>query len=211
MVGLTVFTIFVAISTVYYTTLFPEVEGPMEDAKSFISEQVFDSLSVSAQDVYVKYDGGPALLRFDFNWPHGTPNSTIVLDSNGASLDCIIEGNTLSWAVPGTGTYTVRYSDAEVELRCDRNPSGPIVNVVPWAGVPQKLFSEERISEMNATPYDDFREALGIDQNFRVWINMSGTEYWYGPVPSPTSAIYTSEKRGTLETGEPVSVRILMW
>ena len=187
------------------------IEPADELSLAFRTPGTVDAISVTAQDVHVKYDGGPAVLRFDFNWPLGTQNSTMALDTAGNPLDCRIDGNTIYWGVPGSGSYTIRYSDAEVMMRCDDNPTGPIVDVVPWAGVPQKLFSPERISEMNATPYNTFRGDLGIEQGFRVWINMSGTEYWYGPTPPPTSRIYTAEKWGMLETGEPVGVRILMW
>ena len=215
MVGITVFTIFMAISTVYYVTLFPEKGSPMEDAKSFISENVFDALSVNAQEITVRYDGSPDVLSFNLNWAGGGQNSTMVLDSTGNPVDCRIVGDTLyvNSLVGGLNYFTIRYSDAEVGMRCTGTfQITGAQPVTPWASVPAKMFSEARISNMSLTPYQTFRDSLDINQNFRVWINMSGTESWYGPELSTTSGIYTAEKWYRLEeTGEIIGVRVYMW
>ena len=211
MVGVIVFAIFTAMSLVYYTTLFPEKTSPLEDGKTFISEEIFNELSVSTQEITVNYDGAPGVLKFDFNWPLGTKNSTVVL-LGGSEMDCEIEGDTIYWNALGPGYYTIRYSDADVNLRCNKQLPPAATTVEPWVGIPEKMFSQAKINEMSSTPYQTFRENLGLVQNFRIHVNMTGSESWYGPQAPPASMIFTAEKSLKLEeTGEIIKVRVLMW
>lgn len=217
LVAIMIFLVFVSFSFVYYTQTVRQKAHPLADTKEFVADQITGYLFIDTYEIPVQYSsGGPqsdAVLHFDYSWPNGEPNTTRVF-MNGASQPCTIDSGTLYWEsdlVAGTNNFTVRYSDNNVSSRCTDSLSGG-TQVIPWSEEYSSMLSQDRVDEMNSTPYGTFKSSLAVDRDFRIELNISGTNYTYGP-PTPTvSDVYIVRRFGkTEENGEQADIRIHVW
>ena len=217
-IGVSIFIIFSALTIIYYTNLTAiEQVHPLQDSASMFADTIMDYLQVDAYSVPVKYDAAaPAsdvVFYLDLIWPVGQNTTSVLKD--GTSQECYITGERLYWksdVTSGKNNFTVRFRDLEQSLQCtDTLALGGAVQTFPGAMEKSLMLSQTRIDEMNATNYSLFKNSLNIDRQFRVEMDINGTEFNYGPV-TPLTDIFAREKWGTiLETDERVSMRILVW
>ncbi len=218
-VAIGVFLVFIGAGFQYYSNLFQSRAQPMELVVGDISDRVTDFLKTDVYEVPIKVNSPVAksdVLYFDYTWPsEGAKNSTKILQDS-ASKDCIISGSTLYFQTDlnvGENFFTMRYSDKNVSMNCSGTfGTGNSNQTIPWAGVKRNMISQSNIDEMNATDYTTFKNNQGINRDFRVNVNVSGSVNYYGLNPPSATNVYVRETRWALEeTDEEVIIRILSW
>jgi hypothetical protein len=216
-VAVSVFLIFIGMGFAYYWGLFEANPDPIGISLDSMNSKVLGFLEVDSWETPVRYNSSAAglqILYLDFSWPSGTENSTRILDS-GLPLDCMLQAGRLYFqanADEGDNDFLMTFSNASGPPACDYILETAGANQsVPWASEMFRRISQSRISQMLATEYVQFRQYLGITRNFRVEID-SGSTSAYGPQAPNYTSTYVRETHSQMqETGQPVTVRVMVW
>jgi len=147
----------------------------------------------------------------DFQWPEGAKNSTRLFDS-GLPLSCMLQGDRVYFQADvqeGDNNFDMTFANMSSPLLCDSFlDTGVAFACVPWASERSVSVSQSRISQMLGTDYVQFRQSLGIIQNFRVEVQGS----FYGPESPRYSNTYVKETSSLIqETGQPVAISVAVW
>ncbi len=216
-VAVSVFLIFIGIGFAYYWGLFETNSDPIGISLDTVNGKAIGFLSVDSWSTPVRYNSSGAGLQtlyLDFSWPEGTRNSTRILDS-GLPLDCMLQGGRLYFQANvenGDNDFLMTFSNTSEPPACgsifettDANQS------IAWASERSVRISQSRISQMLATEYGQFRQSLGITRNMRIEMD-SGTTAAYGPSPPQYTNTHVKETNSMIqETGQPVTVRVMVW
>ncbi len=213
-IAVSVFLIFIALGFSYYWSLFEAQPGTAQDSLEFVNQKVLGFLQVDSWKVPVRYNSsnpGIAVLYFDFQWPDGTRNSTRILDS-GLELDCMLQGDRVYFQASveeGENYFDLTFANMSSPIACDSFLDTQNSNqTTPLALDKSRSVSQSSISQMLATEYVKFRQSLEIARNFRV---EAGTQS-YGPSSPPYSNTYVKETQSIVqETGQPITVRVMVW
>ena len=74
------------------------------------------------------------------------------------------------------------------------------------------MVSQANINSMTALDYTDFKDSLGIKRDFRVIMNISGTETAYGLTEPIKRDVYVRETDSEIEgIGDNLNIRVLVW
>lgn len=216
--GFGIFLIFAALMLAYYANVTTaDRSQPLEDSSTLFADRIVEYLQVSVYDVPVRYtSSGPvsnAVLYLEFSWPFG--KNTTQLFKGSSPQTCNITGNTLYWRSDlssGVNNFTMRFTTLDQDLQCDASLTVAGANqTIPGAVQKGKMVSQTRLDNMTNTSYGYFKESLGIDRDFRIELDINGTESSYGP-ETPLADVYVRERWGTiLETNQDISIRILLW
>jgi hypothetical protein len=217
-VAIMVFLIFVGWGFSYYLTFFPEAGTGLEYAADSDSGKIMDFLSTDVYSVPVRLNAGAkdnAVLKARLGWYGGTKNSTRVFQ-NSVSLPCRIAGDDLYWLAnlsSGWNHFDVEFSDTDTSLNCDSDFS--LVNVtqtIPWVGEKRTLVSMSRINGMTGTVYEDFREGLGIGEDFNLTLEWNGGSETYGkPLPGNRDVHARQFESLVWESPEDINISVRVW
>jgi hypothetical protein len=213
-VAVSVFLVFVGIGFAYYWGFFEDRPDSIGISLDDANRKVLDFLTVDSWKVPVRYNSSSAgivVMYFDFQWPEGTKNSARILDS-GLPLSCMFQGDRLYFQADvqnGNNDFEVTFANISSPMLCnsalDTSGSYP---AVPWVSEKTRLVSQSRIDQMLGTDYSQFRQSLEILRNFRVEAGTSS----YGPSAPSYTNTYVKETRSLIqETGQPVTVRVMVW
>jgi hypothetical protein len=216
-IAVSVFLVFVGIGMTYYWGLFETNSNSVGLSLDTVNKQVLDFLTVDSWKVPVRYSSsssGLAVMYFDFSWPEGTKNSARILDS-GLPLTCMLQGDRLYFEASldqGGNEFLMTFANVSTPLACNAVlETSSAQAVLPLASEKSRTISQARIDQMLATDYNQFRQSLGITRNMRIEID-SGTTSVYGPSPPQYTNTYVRETRSLIqETGQPVTVRVMVW
>jgi hypothetical protein len=219
-VGLMVFLVFVAWSFVYFMNVFStDSLQSLDDVADSVSSKVAGYLTVDSYEMPVKHvsagNASDAVLYLDYAWPsEGAKNSTRVYHA-GSALPCNLTGDRLYWTsdvVSGGNHFTVRFSDSNGTANCTGGGlGGPLNKTIPMSAVKSRKLSNGRVSSMASMDYGSFRSALGIGDDFRVILNVSGTETIFGLSPPNASDVHVKSTRHATLDGAPAEIRVLVW
>jgi hypothetical protein len=215
-IAMALFLIFISWSFVYYTGFF-SITPDMRAGVEGISGKVMDFLSIDVYDVPVVFnstEAGSWVLYMDFSWPGYSKNSTRIF-SESQSLPCYMSGNRVYWQaglIQGENRFEMRYYDENVSLFCDSSFSlANATQAIPWISEKSKAISQAKINQMLATNLHSFRYALGINQDFRVEVEINNVTTEYGTDPPLGYDVHVKETLGRKENDEGVKVRVLTW
>ena len=218
-IAVILFITFVSWSFVYFINVFNvEESSPLMEAMTDISKDITDYLSVDYYEVPVKFNApvtGPDALYIDYIWPStGSKNSTM-LYQGGNPIGCNITGNRLYWdanTVPGNNFYTITYSEKNTTMNCTGGFSTSPVNMtIPLSSVKSKRLSQTLLSNMLASDYGTIKNQIGIPNEFRIEFNISGSLSTFG-IPAPnSSSVFAKTTRLATETGNQVTVTVMVW
>jgi len=217
-VAIMVFLIFVGWSFSYYFTLFPESGGFLGSAADTGKEKIIGFLSTDVYSVPVKVESGGednVVLKASGVWYHGEKNSTrVVRDS--VSLQCRIAGDDLYWLAnlsSGWNYFGIEFSGIESGLNCDSGFSlSNSTQAVPWALESVEMISLTMINEMTNTSYDDFKDEVGLEEDFSVSLEWGGSIQTYGKSLPLGSDVYVRRYEGMIwENSEDINVSIRLW
>jgi hypothetical protein len=216
-VAVSVFILFIGIGFAYYWGLFEANPDPVGISLDSVNGKVLSFLEVDSWSAPVRYNSSAAGLQtlyLDFTWPEGTKNSTRILDS-GLPLDCMLQDGRLYFEAnveEGDNDFLMTFSNTIGPPECDSILETAGANQsIPWASEKSLAVSQSRITQMLSTEYSQLRQSLGIARNFRVEID-SGTTSAYGPSPPNYTSTYVRETHSIIqETGQPVTVRVMVW
>ena len=219
-VGIALFVLFVAWSFIYLSSVFSAERGDaMEEASRTISGRIAAYLTVDAYEIPVSYtsqsNASGVVFYFDHAWPSaGARNSTRVYGSINA-LPCNITGNRLYWqsdVTEGANSFIVRYSNKDVAMNCTGGFPIMIGNkTIPWSAVKKQLLSQDRINGMAAMDYPAFKMSLGIERDFRVELNASGSVTEYGSLVPNGTDVHVKTTRHGMEDNRKAEMRVLTW
>ena len=218
-IALGVFLVFVGTGFQYYLNLFQTTSDPMELVIGDISDKIINFLKTDVYEVPIKVNSAETrsdVLHFDYTWlSEGAKNSSRILQ-DGTRLNCNITGSTIYWQAnleAGDNYFKLRFSDKNASMNCTDVFSIDNANkTIPWAAVKREMISQSKIDEMNSTDYTTFKSGLGINRDFRVSVNVSGTVTNYGLNPPNATNVYVKETRWALEeTDDEVIIRVLAW
>ena len=213
-IAVSVFLVFIGIGFAYYWGLFETNSNPVQASLEPVNGKVLGFLMVDSWNVPVRYTSsgsGLEVLYLDFSWPEGTRDSTRILDSN-LPLSCMLQGDRVYFQADvqeGDNDFEMTFSNVSSPPACsymletaDANQS------VPWASEKSMRISQARVDQMLATDYSQFRQSLGIIRNFRVEAGTSS----YGPSPPQYTSTYVKETYSIIqETGQPITIRVMVW
>jgi len=219
-VTIALFLVFVAWSFTFYASLFTEKGTPLQEEIDTVNDKIMDFLKIDVYNVPIRYNSTNetenAVLYLNFTWPSGTKNSTRILQDS-TSLSCQFIGDTVYWQADLINTtfnyFSMQFSNKTASLNCTSSFSiQDELKTISWAMEKKKLVSQGKIDEMTALSYTDFKNNLSISRDFRVEINISGTETNYGKTLPLVRDIYVKETESELEeTGDNLNVRVLVW
>ena len=215
-IAISAFLVFIGLGFGFYWTLFESNANPTQASLEPVNQKVLDFLEVDSWTVPIRYDSladETAVIYFGFSWPEGTRNSTRILDS-GLPLDCMLRGDSVYFQASvqqGANSFLMAFANVSSSspLYCTSVLETSNANLsIPWVSEKSVRISQEKIGQMLSTDYTQFRESLGIARNFRVGIDSS----FYGPQPPAYTNTYVRETHSLIqETGQPVTVRVLVW
>ena len=218
-IAIGVFFVFLSTGFQYYFNFFQIGAQPTEKVVGDISDRITGFLKADVYDIPVIVDSQEArsdVLYLSYTWPSaGAKNSTRILKA-GARLDCNLTGDSIYWQADlavGSNNFTMRVIDADSGVNCTDAFSIENANkTIPWAGVKSRMISQSRVDEMMATEYPAFKSSLGINRDFRAYVNVSGNATAYGLNTPNATNFYEKETRWALaETGGEVIIRVLAW
>ncbi len=217
-VAIMVFVVFAIWSFSYYFTLFPADVGILKPAADVDTGRIMGFLSSSLYTVPVKVSSSGennSVLYASSVWYYGTKNSTRVL-GNGVSLDCRIIGDNLYWLAnlsSGDNYFYIEFSDVNSPLNC--SSTFPIVNethVTPWTIEKKTLVSLSKINNMTNTSYDDFKERLGLAEDFNISMEWDGSSETYGlPIPKHRNIYSRKHMNVLLENMKKINITVRVW
>jgi hypothetical protein len=220
-VAFVLFLIFVSWSFVYFSTILSvEAANPLEGTIKSVSDNIVEYLTVDAYEMPVRHNSNSnvtdAVFYFDYVWPsEGAKNSTKVYNNIGDPVFCNITGNTIFWmadADAGFNYFTITYSNKNVTLNCsDGDLGNPINKTIPWSAVRKRKVSQERINDMVNTGHESFKTKLGIERDFRVEMNVSGSITVYGMSPPNATSVYTKTTLHATENNQQAEIKVLIW
>jgi hypothetical protein len=216
-VAVSVFLVFIGIGMAYYWGLFETDSNAIGLSLDTVNSKVLDYLTVDSWKVPVRYTSsaaGLAVMYLDFSWPQGTKNSTRILDS-GLPLSCMFQGNRLYFEADveqGDNDFLMTFANVSESPACNSILDTANSNAsLPMASEKSRTVSQSRIDQLLASDYGQFRQSLGITRNVRIEID-SGVTSTYGPQPPQYTNTYVRETRSLIqETGQPVTVRVMVW
>ncbi|RLI95892.1 MAG: hypothetical protein DRO99_05245 [Candidatus Aenigmatarchaeota archaeon] len=219
-IGIMIFLVFTSWSMVYFfNTFVTEKEYPMTEVADDISDKIIDYVTIDSYEIPVSITVENAstdnVFYFDYSWPsEGAKNSTMVYKS-GTEQECLISGSRLYWQSdldPGQNHFTVTYSDKNVTLVCDDSIQTSNINqTIPWAAVKENVVSQDRINDMTSSSYGSIQRSLGIERDFRVVFNVSGTLTEYGKLTPNSTDVFVKSTYHAMESGDRVDIRIMVW
>lgn len=218
------FLIFVAWAFTFYASLFTEKAAPLEEAVDTVNDKMLNFLMLDVYKVPIKFNSSNetnnSVLFFNFTWPDGTKNSTRIFQDS-SSLPCQIIDNvydgTIYWEANLTNLtfnyFSMQFSNKTSNLSCSYSFSkGNETQAMPWVMEKKRLVSQDKINEMTNSSYGNFKNSLSISRDFRIELNISGTETNYGLTEPLIRNVYVKETGSKIEeTGENVTIRVLVW
>lgn len=213
-IALSVFLIFVGIGMISYWGLFQTSANPVQSSLDPINQKVLDFLTVDSWTAPVRYNSsgsGTTVMYFDFSWPDGTRNSTQVLYS-GLSLSCMLQGSRVYFEAnvqEGDNYFEMTFANESSPVLCDSILETENANLsIAWASERAVRISQSRLDQLLASDYSQFRGSLEITRNFRVEAGAVS----FGPSPPQYTNTYVKESRYLIqETGNPVTIRVMVW
>jgi hypothetical protein len=213
-IALSVFLIFIGIGMASYWGLFQINSNPVQSSLGPINQKILDSLMVDSWTTPVRYNSsgsGITVMYFDFSWPEGTRNSTRMFYSN-LPLSCMLQGNRVYFEASvqeGDNDFEMTFANMGSPLMCDSVLETENANLsVPWASERTVRISQSRLDQLLASDYSQFRQSLGITRNFRVEAGAVS----FGPQPPQYTNTYVKESRYLIqETGQPITIRVMVW
>ncbi len=214
-VAIGIFVVFVGWSIVYYTGFFAG-EADISQGMDSLAERVVESLEVAEYSMPVRHDSpgtGQGILYAELLLPGVEEGQLKVLDG-GEELECMLSGDRLYWEADleaGENGFDIVYSDLDID-GCDGSFGTSGANqTYPLSAVRSMKISGARLLEMQSTPYQDFRESLGIGNDIRLeW--SGAVQGSYGPEAPGNRDVFVREtSRPLLELAGTVDMRILAW
>lgn len=217
--GLVVFLIFTAWALGFYFTIYDTGPlGGLEAAAESVKDDVVAFLTAEVHQIPVRFNSSSsqtdAVLSATHTWPLGK-NSTQLL-SGSSSLPCRFSGDTIYWQADlsaGENWFTIKYANLDTPLNCNGtfDISSPN-NTKPWSAEKTSMFLQEKLDNMTATEYSSFKSSLEINRNFRLDMDINGTESSYGPAAPQHSNVHVKETAGTIyENEKTIELRVLVW
>ncbi len=215
--AITVFMFFVVWSFAFYFSLFLFDEGYTGVAADVAMESLMDSIETSSYSVPVTYDSASqeddAVLMAGFVW-YGGNRSTTRVRRGGESLDCRVIGNDTYWLAnlsSGENHFRIEFAYSNY-TGCNGSFSvATSYRTIPGALERKVMLSLPGVYEMNSTPYDEFRESMGMENDFMVEIGGSSPVV-YGKTPPSARDVYARNfVRTIFETMEEVNVTFTVW
>lgn len=219
-IGIFVFLVFVAWAFSYYFALFEEEGDQLGLVAEIEREKITDFLSVNVYESPVKYDSpndvNNGVLKAKSVWYSGEKSSTRIF-SGEQSLPCRISGDDLYWEADitsGSNYFRIQIADVNETMNCSGTFGISDSNLtIPWAFEKKTTLSLTRINEMESTDYDEFRDSLGINEDFRIKVGRETEDIEYGrSIPEGAINVNSKEFQNRLfETSEMVNVTIAVW
>lgn len=219
--AIAVFLIFVSWSFTFFFSFIRFDQGYLNIANDIEMEKVMDFLEVDTYslpvEAYSSSGQSGTVLKTGYIWYHGNRNTTRV-SGGGSLLPCRIVGNESFWQAdlsPGENHFTIEFCDLEENTSsCNGTfPTAGANQTVPWALEHSEMVSLSRINNMTSSGYDEFRELVGMTQDFSLEILGESTNVTFGAnlTESPDN-VFVRERNNTIwETKEEVSVRFALW
>jgi hypothetical protein len=214
-VAIGVFVVFVSWSLVYYTGFFTG-EADISRGLDSLAGRVVEYLEVAEYSMPVRYDSpesGQGVLYAELFLPGVGESQLRVLD-DGGELECMLSGDRLYWRADletGENMFEIAYSDLDTGGCGGSFGTMGSNQTFPLSAVGVMKLSRTRLIEMQATPYQEFRESLGIGNDIRLVWN-GALQGSYGPEPPGNRDVFVRESsRPLLELSGTVDMRILVW
>lgn len=210
-----IFIVFVGWSLVYYTGFFTD-DVDISQGMDSLTGRVLGSLEAEEYSIPVRYDSpdsGQGVLYAELFLPDIGESQMRVL-GEGSELDCMLSGDRLYWQAEleeGDNDFQIVYSDAGLGGCGDSLDTSGANQTFPLSAVRVEKLSQARILEMQAMPYRDFRESLGIGNGIRLeW--SGAVQGSYGPRAPGNRDVFVRElSRPLLEQPGKVDLRVLAW
>jgi len=219
-IGIMVFLVFIGWAFAYYFAIFQQSDMQFEIAAGIERDKVLNFISASVYEAPVIYESGEAVsgavLKAKSVWYSGEKNATKVF-SGSEALPCRIDGDDLYWqadVASGTNVFAIAMADVNTTMNCTASFAITSSNLtVPWAFEKKTMASLARLQQMNGTAYGTFKDALGINQNFRIKIEKASGGMTYGKsIPSGPVNVHSKEfGREIFETSEQANITIYVW
>jgi len=215
-----IFLAFVVWAFSFYTSFFPDSPTHASEFVDIINGKVLDFIMVDTYSVPIRVnhtlEETDVVLNFTYVWPGISKNSTRIY-RGPTELPCQIIGDDIYFQSDLTNLtynyFTMTYTNISMEQRCSGTFDIENSNLTfPWAAEHVKLLSQSKINEMTNQSYQDFKTNLSISRDFRIEINVSGTEINFGSAVPNNRNVYVKETFTKLEeTNGAVDIRVLVW
>jgi hypothetical protein len=219
-VGIFVFLVFVTWGFSYYFMLFEESENIFGVVAGIERDKIIEYMSSDVFEIPVMYnspdDVNNGVLKAKSIWYHGERNATNVF-SGGQSLPCRVSGDDLYWEsdlTTGPNYFKIQIADLEKPMNCSGTFSISSFNLTePWVFENKKMISLTKINDMMNMSYDDFKEAISVNEDFKIKIERAGGDIEYGKsIPEgPANVVSKQMERKIFETSEIVNITVAVW
>ena len=214
-----IFIILVAWSYIYISGFFQEQTIEMQDVAERLLEKVIDSVSVDVYRIPAELnsdlDEENVILYTRFIWGDEMKNSTEVYLDN-SSLPCMFQGDFLYWisnVSSGKNIFEIRFYNASSSLKCDSSLSIHDENkTIPGVEERVRVPAWSKIRELSSRDYEEIKNILSIENNFKIKIENKTYFIEIGPEPPRQSNVYVNERKLTsAEFGEEINIRVFVW
>jgi hypothetical protein len=218
-VAIVVFLFFVIWSFSYYFSLFQFGGEYLAIVADLDKDKIIDYLSINVYSVPVVFESAnetnDSILLAKSVWYSGNKNTTRVFFGD-QSLPCRIEGDDLYWQVdlePGDNQFTIEFSDANMSLRCNSTfPLSEYNLTIPWSLERKCMISMSKVNGMSNMSYEDFKDHLDIDEDFRIELKTETSNTTYGKsLPSNVDIKIRTFASLIWETLEGVNITLSVW
>lgn len=220
--SITLFLIIVAWSFSYYTDLIGQ--GKVEPLRGLVDEIHNDIMSFLEVDVYevpVRFTSSNStsdtVLYLNYVWPDGTKNSTRIKQA-GTQLSCELSGDAVYWQadlVSGNNFFTMEFAEVnQSSYNCTASLTKAGANQsIPWSRTKKKMLAQTKIDDMLGMSYANFKNTVGVNEDFRVVITNSTnhTTVFGKYIPSGRDVYVPVTYNKLWETGEKVEVSTAIW
>jgi len=224
-VALIIFLMFAAWAFSYYTQLNSGEIVPKAESAFLAGKMISEYMMVPASSTPASFSSASAAqdvtLWVYMNWTADTQNTTRVAASpwSGGSLPCMISGDRLYWKAnltSGDNRFFIEQALADSPPNCDQAIAETDENqAVLWADEGRSVFTGLKNAQLCATMNDSYRDMkseIGVNFDFSVLIQESGSEYSCGlPLPRTARDIFVFPVSGALFDGGQVNVSVRLW
>jgi len=218
-VSFTAFIIFAALAIAYYVNIMQLPAPTGLEAAESIATSVKDYLLEDVYEVPVRFHSTGAssakTLYFNFTWPSGAENTTRIY-AGSTPIPCKVEGNALHWQADlhdGWNDFSMRYANASGAMNCTGTYDTVGENVtISWAQTKRRMLLQSNVNSMIAMGYDAFKSSIAANRDFRVEVNVSGTETTFGKaLPSRSDVIRRTFNAQAFENGGNATIAVFVW
>ncbi|MBI2675738.1 MAG: hypothetical protein HYX24_04730 [Candidatus Aenigmarchaeota archaeon] len=213
-VSITIFLVAIAYAFSYYVSFF---DTGLEADPDAAFEAIMKELKTEVIETPAIFETSePEGFRLIYSpFPFEAPQEDIrVHDSEGKKLGCMLAGGRLYWLANtsiGRNRYRVSFANGTAG-GCSSFFQAANESLASLMLQERGMeFSREKIERLMASGYESLKKSLGLP-DFRLELEAGGSRSSYGQALPGNRNIFSRESKGRVyETGEKVSLRMMVW